>query len=250
MNEVLTHLSTLKLFGMREALDYRVSNAAQSSFSHQDFLLTLIEDELIYRKNKKSERLRKRAKFRDRAALEDFEVSKERGITKVTIKGFNGLYFLEKKQNLIFIGGTGVGKTYLAQGIGHHTCSEGHEVYFTSMNLLFEEVMAQKAAGKYLDFIKKLSRVELLIIDDFGLRNYTHLEANTLYDILEEKYNKGAVIVTSQVKPLGWKSLFEDEVIAEAILDRLVSNSQEYLLTGSSYRKKQGKNVEETMDIK
>lgn len=240
MIEILEPLNSLRLHGMKEALDYRLSDASQGNLGHREFLQSLLEDEVIYRKNKLSERLRKRAKFRELVNLEDFEASRERGITKTTLKTLNGLYFLERCQNLIFIGGTGAGKTFLAQGIGHLSCREGYEVYFSSVNLLFEEVMAQKAAGRYLDFIKKLKRARVLILDDFGLRKYSHSEANTLYDILEERYNKGPVIVTSQVKPMGWKSLFDDEVIAEAILDRLISNSQEYLITGPSFRKRQG----------
>lgn len=240
MNEIVDSLNTLRLYGFKEALEYRLSDASEGNLGHREFLQSLLEDEVIYRKNKLSERLRKRAKFRDFVNLEDFEASRERGLTKTTLKGLSGLYFLERVQNLIFIGGTGAGKTFLAQGLGHLCCREGHEVYFSSVNLLFEEVAAQKAAGKYLDFIKKLKRAKVLVLDDFGLRKYTHQEANALYDILEERYNKGPVIVTSQVRPLGWKSLFEDEVIAEAILDRLISNSQEFLITGPSFRKKQG----------
>lgn len=240
MIEITEPLNVLRLYGMKESLDYRLGDAQLANLGHREFLQSLLEDEVLYRRNKLSERLRKRAKFRDSVNLEDFEASGERGLSKVALKGLSSLHFLERSQNLIFIGGTGAGKTFLAQGVGHLCCREGYEVYFSSINLLFEEVMAQKAAGKYLDFIKKLKRARVLILDDFGLRKYSHPEANTLYDILEERYNKGPVIITSQVKPLGWKSLFEDEVIAEAILDRLISNSQEYLITGPSFRKRQG----------
>ena len=106
------------------------------------------------------------------------------------------------------------------------------------MNLLFEEILSEKASGKYLAFIKRINKANILILDDFGLRNYTHEEATTLTDVLEERYQKGSVIITSQVDPKGWTKLFEDPVIAEAITDRLIHPSQTITLKGGSYREK------------
>jgi len=243
MIEIQRHLTNLKLLGMNESLDYRVSHATESGLSYEDFLIGILEDEVIYRKNKKSDRLRKRAKFRDDHHLENYDYDKSRGIKKSTIKQWENLSFLEHNQNLIFTGGTGAGKTFLAEGIGTHCCKEGFETLFFSTNLLFEEVRSQKVAGKYLTFLGKMKKAKIVILDDFGLRRYTHEEANILYEILEERYNRGTLIVTSQIKPEGWKCLFEDEVIAEAIIDRMVSKSHHYEVKGPSYRKNQKENL-------
>lgn len=117
-------------------------------------------------------------------------------------------------------------------------CDQGASTRFFSTNLFFEEVAAEKAAGTYLRFIKKIVKANVLILDDFALRNYTHDEANTLQDILEERYDRGITVVTSQVSPEGWKTLFDDEIIAESIIDRLTKPSEQILLKGPSYRDK------------
>lgn len=109
---------------------------------------------------------------------------------------------------------------------------------FFSVNLLFEECQAEKLAGRYLIFIRRIKKTPVLILDDFGLRNYTHEEASVLIDLLEEHYQKGSVILTSQVDPKGWAKLFEDPVIADAIVDRLTKPSRQLTLKGGSYRDK------------
>ncbi len=162
--------------------------------------------------------LRKRAKFRGRAFLEEFNVDPKRGITKSLIQQFKTLFFVEGYQNLFFIGGTGAGKSFLAQAIGHEGCLSSHETLFMSVNRLFKEIDMAEAQKNYLSYLARLSKVRLLILDDFGLRIYSH-------EILEDRYRKGSVIITSQVKPQGWSALFDDKVIAEAILDRLVASS-------------------------
>jgi len=229
-------INNLKFFGIKESLSYRLTEAIQSNLSHQDFLAFVLEDEFIYRKNKRSEMLRKRAKFKDRVCLEDFRPSIKRGINKSMIQQLKTLYFINNNENLIFVGGTGAGKSFLAQAIGHMACLAGIETFFISANRLFKEFEAEEAAGTYLNLIKRIRKMKLLIIDDLGLRNYSHREANILYEVLEDRYQKGPVIITSQTKPQGWKSLFEDEVIAEAILDRLTACAHIVEVKGDSYR--------------
>ena len=138
----------------------------------------------------------------------------------------------------MLLGKTGAGKTHLAIAIGRRLCTENISTLFFPVNFLFEEVMAAKAAGKYLLFVKKLSQSQVIILDDFGLRNYTHDEANVLVDILEDRHRKGSVVVTSQVDTNGWLKLFEDPVIAEAIVSRLEHPSQKLIIGGGNYREK------------
>ena len=133
-----------------------------------------------------------------------------------------------------------MGKSFLAQAIGHEACTVGVEVFFISANRLFKELEVAENQGTYLTYInKRRKRVELLIIDDFGLRNYSHQEANVLYEILEDRYKHGSLTMTFQVRPQGWKGLFEDQVIADALLDRLVACAHTVEVKGASYRGKQ-----------
>lgn len=238
MSQMENLLSSLNLKGAKESLGFRLQEAVEANLNYEDFLLLLLEDEYLYRRNKKSETLRKRAKFRNSVSLEDFEHSPKRGLTKTTIRHFASLQFMETNKNLLLYGSTGVGKTFFAQALGHHSCINGHETLFTSVNQLFEAWKASQAGGTTINFLKKHSKAKLLVLDDFGLRNYTHDEATLIYDILEERFQKGSVVVTSQVRPEGWKTLFEDPVIADAIIDRLVACAYKVEMKGGSYRKK------------
>jgi DNA replication protein DnaC len=240
VNEISEVLNHLKFFGMSNSVEYRVTEAIESNLSHQDFLLFLLEDERLYRRNRKCETLRKRAKFNSKCYLEDFNVDPKRGITKSKVQQFKSLSFIDNSENLLLIGGTGAGKSFLAQAIGHAACAANVETFFISANRLFKEIELAEAQGSYLIYMNRLkNKVKLLIIDDLGLRNYTHKEANILYEILEDRYRKGSVIITSQVKTLGWKLLFEDEVIAEAIIDRLTACAHIVDVKGDSVRGKE-----------
>ena len=115
-------LNNLKFYGMKESLSYRLTEATQSNLSHQDFLSFILEDEYLYRKNKRSEMLRKRAKFKDKVYLEEFRAGAKRGVNKSMIQQLKTLYFINNNENLIFVGGTGAGKSFLAQAIGHVAC--------------------------------------------------------------------------------------------------------------------------------
>ena len=240
MKETVELLNDLKFFGIKEALMSRAEEAESASLSYEEFLATVLEDERLYRRNRRCEVLRKRAKFRASCYLENFECSPTRGIGKSIIQNFKTLQFIRNKENIIFLGGTGVGKSFLAQAIGHEACAVGIEVFFISANRLFKELELAEKQGTYLTYMNKLrKRVELLIMDDFGLRNYSHQEANVLYEILEDRYKHGSLIMTSQVRPQGWVSLFEDHVIAESILDRLTACAQTVEVKGPSCRGKQ-----------
>ena len=238
MNETVGLLNELNFWGIKESIDYRLSEAIEKNLTHQDFLTFVLEDENLYRRNKRSERLRRRAKFRDRVALEEFNPSVKRGVTKSMIQQLKTLYFVDNNENLILVGGTGAGKTFLAQAIGHTACAAGIECYFISANSFFREAQIADASGTYLSYLKRIKKAKLLIIDELGLRNYTHKEATTLLEVLEDRYQKCPIIITSQTKPQGWKLLFEDDVIAEAILDRLTACAHIVEVKGDSYRSK------------
>jgi len=232
----------LYLIGIHQSLEARSAEAVAGNLHPNEFLQLLLEDELLYRKNRFAKSLLSRAKFRHDCALEDWDQTFDRGLSKNKLKELGAFSFFNNKENLLILGKTGEGKTHLAAAIGRRLCSEGISAAFLPVNFLFEEVVAAKSAGKYLGYLKKLSQTKVLVLDDFGLRNYTHDEATTLVDLLEERSRKGPVIVSSQVDPKGWQKLFEDPVIAEAIVDRLINPSQKITLKGGSYRERLGSN--------
>jgi DNA replication protein DnaC len=228
----------LRLFGFHQTLEKRTQEAMASSLHPLESLKLLLEDEALFRKKSIAKVLKTKAKFRSEVSADEWDQSYDRGLSKAKLKELLSLGFYHTKENLILNGPTGAGKTHLAIALGHRLCHEAVQPMFYSTNLFFEEVNAQKAAGKYLPFIKKLCKVQVIILDDFGLRNYTHEEATVLIDLLEDRYQKGIVMVTSQVSPTGWSKLFEDPVIAEAIVNRLVHPARVVPLKGPSYRER------------
>lgn len=257
MNEQVRQVAhQLRLFGVHAGFEQRALEASGKGLSHMEFLRLILEDEVINRKNRSAQALLARAKFRSPVDLEDWDMSSDRGITKQKLRELGGLSFYHALENLLIVGKTGQGKTHLSMAIGRKLCQENISAVFLPMNFMFEEVLAARASGKYLNYVRKLSQSKVLVFDDFGLRNYTHEEANVLVDILEDRHRKGSVIVTSQVDPKGWMKLFEDPVIAEAIVDRLLNPSQKIQLQGPTYREKlqsklpAGKSVEKESLLK
>ena len=239
MNDQVRQLSHgLRLFGVHQSFEKRAQQAGSESLNYLEFLRLILEDEFNQRKNAAAKRLLTKAKFRSAADLEDWDQTFDRGFTKTKLRELAAIGFYQNQENLLLLGKTGVGKTHLAIAIGRRLCAENISTLFFPVNFLFEEVMAAKSAGKYLPFVKKLSQSQVIILDDFGLRNYTHDEANVLVDILEDRHRKGSVVVTSQVDTNGWLKLFEDPVIAEAIVSRLEHPSQKLIIGGGNYREK------------
>lgn len=252
IHDQMRHLShSLRLFGVHQSFESRAAQAASQGLNHIEFLRLVLEDEALQRKERVAKSLKTRAKFRSHANLEDWDQTFERGLTKQKLRELATLGFYRSAENLLILGKTGEGKTHLAVAIGQRLCSESISVMFLPVNFLFEEVLAAKAAGKYLAYVKRLTQTKTIILDDFGLRNYTHEEANVLVDMLEDRHRKGSVIVTSQVDPRGWQKLFEDPIIAEAIVSRIENPSQKLHLGGGDYRARLqttlpvGKRVEE-----
>jgi len=231
----------LRLFGIHANFDRRATEALHAQMHPLEFLKLLLEDECLFRKDRVAKTLATRARFRSAAQLEDWDATFDRGIPKARLAELASLAFFFNTENLLLLGRTGEGKTHLAVALGRRLCAEGIETIFLPVNLLFEEVAAAKAAGGYLKLLKKLNKAKVLVLDDFGLRAYTHEEATVLVDLLEDRYRHGVVIVTSQVDPRGWLKLFEDAVVGEAIVDRLRHPSQRVTLKGGSYRERLSK---------
>jgi|SRR6185437_11124824 len=257
INDQMRNLShELRLFGVHQNFEKRAAVAAADGQNHLEFLRLLLEDEKLHRKDRTAKALTTRAKFRLQSNLEDWDQSYERGISKAKLKELATMAFATAVENVLIVGRTGEGKTHLAVAIGRRLCAENISTLFLPVNFLFEEVAAAKASGKYLAYVKRLTQSRVIVLDDFGLRNYTHDEANVLVDILEDRHRKGSVIVTSQVDPKGWLKLFEDPIIAEAIVSRLENPGQKVNLRGGDYREKLqttlpvGKKLEEKTMLK
>jgi DNA replication protein DnaC len=230
----------LRLLGIHEGLSVRLAQAASEGMTHEEFLLKVLEDERLYRKNRAAKMLETKANFRRGGVLEEWDTSFERGVSKGKLRELGTLAFHQDRKTLVLVGGTGCGKTHLAIAIGRMACQHQLSVRFLSVQSFLEEIPAKRAAGQFLTWIRTLARQDILIFDDIGLRPYTHEEGIVLLNLLEERYQKGSQIFTSQVEVEGWKVLFEDPILGDAITNRVRFPSERLQISGASYRERLG----------
>lgn len=233
-------MTKLRFLGMLETLDLRLHEARSTSWSYADLIGALMTDEKLYRDDKAIKGRIRVARFRTDACLEKLDLTAKRSLTKQQINELKELSFVREPRNVILLGPTGVGKTFLATAIGNHACREGYKTLFMGMNMFIEESSLARASGNFLKFRDKLIKADLLILDDLGIKPLPPTAIQDLYDILEERYQSKSTVITSQLPLENWKEVIEDEVALEAIMDRLIHGSHKIEIKGESYRKKRG----------
>ena len=239
MDITSNQLHELKLWGMSKTLPIRLQEGQQEKWSYSEFLNGLLLDEIRYRDQKSSEGRLRKAKFRSHADFDHFDYATRRSLSKTQIKELQELTFLKSHQNLLLLGPTGVGKTFVATAIGHRACMERYSVLFEGMNCLIETIRLHRMAGTFLRYRKRLIEVDLLIIDDLGIKPLDGVMVQDLYDLLEERYLKKSTIITTQLPVANWKEVIPDPIVFEAIVDR-VAHGYNIEITGESYRKRRG----------
>lgn len=232
------NLKNLKLTGMAEILEIRIEQAEQQELGYTDLISLLVDDELERRRNRKIERLLTRAKLKGNQTLETFDFKANQSITPVQIKELGTLHFMDKAENIFFIGPTGVGKTHLAKAIGHIACRKHFSVLFHSFTYLIAELTRAEINGKLPTLLRNLYRADLLIIDDFAFKKITPQTAEYMYSIVDERYQNKSTVFTSNRSIMDWMEIFPDPVMANAIMDRIAHNAQQIIIKGDSFRKR------------
>lgn len=233
-------LTKMKFLGMLETVDLRLIEATSHGWGHAEFLSALITDEKLHRDNRQIKTRIRVAQFRTDASIEQLDLTAKRNITKTQVSDLMELNFIREPRNILILGPTGVGKTYLATAIGNWACRHGFTCIFAGMNLLIERLAISRADGRYLKYRDKLIKTDLLILDDLGIKPLPPETVQDLYDIFEERYQNKTTLITSQLPLNHWKEVIEDAVALEAILDRLIHGAIKIELGGESYRKKRG----------
>ncbi len=233
-------LKEMNLSRMAEALKDRFNNGDHIDLSHEQFIALLVEDEHVARKQRRLQRMIAQARFKpELPSLEDIVYNSARGFDKKNIMQFSTLQWIENAHNIIFTGPTGSGKSFLAQAIAFQACRLGVPALNIRYNILFEEINAARGTGMYLKYLKKISKVKVLIIDDFLMYDTSTMELSALMDIIEEKQQLGSIIITTQYPVAHWHKKMPDPTIGDAICDRLVHTAYKFNLKGESMRKKQ-----------
>lgn len=239
MNEVtLTKMTQMKLYGMHGAFRTAIETGQTNDYTLDQFVSMLTDAEWDDKNNRKIARLIKNARFHYKSAIENIVYDETRNIDRNLILRLAECDFIEKTENILITGSTGVGKSYLATALGYQACINGYRVMYHNTTKLFSKLKMAKADGSYLKELAKMERHHLVILDDFGLQPLDSQNRIALLEIIEDRHNNGTLMVTSQVPIKGWYDIIGEKTIADAILDRLIHQSHRIELSGESMRKK------------
>jgi len=244
-DDLVPILKKLRLSGVLESLDLRRRQASDDNLSHPEFLYRLLHDEVDRRESKQLELRLRRAQFEQEKTIEGFEFHFNPRIPKSKIIDLATCSFIARRENVALIGPTGVGKSHVAQAIGHRACRVGCQVLYVTAHKLFLELRAARADNTQDRRMARFLTPDLLVIDDLGLRPLAADEPVLLYEIIRQRYEHGSMVVTSNRAIEEWYPLFQDDLLASAALDRFLHHAHVVVMEGKSYRTQTGDPVAE-----
>ena len=233
----LEKMQQMKFYGMAEAFKASLECKLNSQMQADELLAHLIEQEWLDREGRKTKRYISSARFRYQATIEEIDYSSGRNLDKNQLMRLIDCSFIDRKENLLITGPTGVGKSYLASAIGHQACRLGYKVRYFNTAKLFNWMTMSKADNSYLRELARLEKTDLLIIDDFGLQPIDGTNRTMLMEVIEDRHRKHSTLIASQLPQEKWYELFDDSTIADAVMDRLTHNAHKIALMGESMRK-------------
>jgi DNA replication protein DnaC len=249
-HQITPNLKRLRLSGILETLDVRNQQAIDGHWSYFDFLSRLMEDEVERREQKQLGLRIRRATLNPSKTLEAFDFIFNPSLNRQQVLDLATCTYIHHKRNLLICGPTGVGKTHLAQALAHEACRRGYDVLFVNTHRMLRFINGGRADGTLDRRLQVYLRPDLLVLDDFGLKPLQPPAPEDLYDVINERYERGSILLTSNRAPSEWPNLFGDPLLASAGLDRLAHNAHTLLITGASYRARRGspKEDEEPID--
>jgi DNA replication protein DnaC len=229
-------LRRLKLSGMLDAIAARAEEARASRLDPLDFLVLLLDDELTRREAEAVARRIYRARFEDVCDLRDFDFGFNPEIPRPRLWDLASGRFIDERTSVLLCGPTGVGKTFVAQALGLEACRQGRRVLFTKVGALLTDLAGGRADGSWQRRLGRYLSPELLVLDDFAMREYTPAQAEDLYELVGRRYRRGSLILTTNREPKDLYALFPNPVLAEGLLDRLLNSAYVITMLGQSYR--------------
>jgi DNA replication protein DnaC len=234
---LIQRLTHLRLHGMAAALAHQVGVPDQRELGFEDRLGLLIEHEVVARQSARLAQRLRWARLPQVATLEDLDLRTPRGIDRAVLKQITSLAWIDEGANVLLVGPTGVGKSFLAAAIGHAACRADHSVRCFRLSHRVEELARAHALQYRSRLLQQLGRAQLLILDDFGLAPLDDQTVRDLLDILDDRYQRGATLITSQLPVEQWHAYLREPTLADAILDRLIHHAHRLVISGESMRK-------------
>lgn len=228
-------LKALGLSGMLDTLEARLGQAHAGDLGHLEFLQALCEDEISRRDAAALDRRLRAARFESAATIEEFDFAFNPKIPAARIRDLATLRFIDGGESIVLHGPVGVGKSHIAQALGHAACRRGHTVVFTKTSRLLADLAGGHADRSWETRLKRWARPAVVILDDFAMRDFTVSQADDLYELITERADR-SLIITANRAAEDWYSLFPNPVVAESILDRVVNRAHHIAMPGRSYR--------------
>jgi DNA replication protein DnaC len=225
IEQTLEKMRAMKLHQMARSLEERMGRPDHQDLSAPEILGFIVDDEFMARENARLEARLRGAKFKEKAAcMENIDYKTNRGLTKQTMLGLGQLKWIEKKQNIVFTGPAGAGKSYLAQALGHRACRSGCRVIYVRLPKLLTALVQSRADGSYAQLLKRFEKAQVLILDDLGVSELRENERRDLLEIIEDRYDVGSTVLTSQIAIKDWHAYFGGGRAADSLCDRLIHN--------------------------
>ena len=238
---ILEKLQQMKFYGMLTALEEQMKMADIEKLSFEDRLALIVDREMTERENRRLKTRLRKAKLRQNASIEDIDFRHPRGLDKTLFMQLADCRYLKEHNNVLIIGPTGVGKTYLACALAQNACRSGYTALYYRLPRLLHELSIAKADGRYSNLLRSIARTDLLVLDDWGLSKFIKEQRHDLLEILEDRNGLRSTLVTSQLPVKHWHEIIADPTLADAILDRFIHNAYKLNMKGDSMRKKLSK---------
>jgi DNA replication protein DnaC len=235
-DQLIPVLKKLRMSGVLQTMELRSRQAVDDNLPYEEYLHLLLADEVERREAKQLQMRLRRAQFEHDKTLEDFDFSFNPKVQKAKVIDLATCAFIERRENVLLIGPSGVGKSHIAQALGHRACRVGYNAMFVSANRMLTDLRASRADNSYDRWLARYCSPDLLVIDDLGLKPLRQDEPEDLYEIIRLRYERGSLITTSNRAVEEWYPLFGDALMASAAMDRLLHHAHIIEMPGNSYR--------------